>query len=216
MNEEDEWEDVEWEKEMKSCKSGSMRKHFKWRTLLSIITGFGWLIFLVVWLFFHASNYTIYQNLGVLLASMIALFVINGSVWKSIDEENKWKSAFSTVSGLLFGIFLVTWLFYYASDYTLISNIGVFFLSVLVIAAVNSLIWIPKRSSIGWRAAVSAVSGLGWIIFLVYWFLIGSSAYNIYQNLAIFIVSILVLAAVNVVTWLSWGLKKAGVFKKGY
>jgi len=184
--------------------SRSFGEYIKWRTILSITTGFGWLIFLVIWLFFYASGYTGYQNLGVILASIIVLSVINSTAWSFIDKRKSWKSMISTLTGLLLGIFLVIWLFYYASDYTLLRNFGVFFLSILLIAAVNSLIWIPKRSSIGWRAAVSAVSGLGWLIFLVYWLLVGSGYYNLYQNLAIFIVSILVLAAVNVITWLSW------------
>jgi len=138
------------------------------------------------------------------LASIIALSVINSTFWSFVGRRRSLKSVISTLTGLVLGAFLVIWLFYYASDYTLLRNFGVFFLAILVIAAVNSLIWIPKRSSMGWRAAVSAVSGLGWVIFLVYWLLVLASYYNLYQNLAIFIASILVLAAVNVITWLSW------------
>ena len=184
--------------------SRSFGRYIKWRTMLSVITGFGWLIFLVIWLFFYASAYTGYQNLGVILASIIALTVITSTVWSFVDRRKSLESVISTMTGLVISILLVIWLFYYASEYTLIRNIGVFFLFLLALAAVNSLIWIPKRSSIGWRAAVSALSGIGWIIFLVYWLLVGSSYYDPYQNLAIFIVSILVLGAVNVVTWLSW------------
>ncbi len=181
-----------------------MEKNIKWRTILSVTTGFIWLIFLVIWLFFYAEGYTGYQNLAVILVSMIALFVINSTAWSFIDRRKRSKSMVSTLTWFIFGIFLVIWLFYYASDYTLLTNLGVFLLSILVVAAVNSLLWIPKRSSIGWRAAVSAVSGLGWLIFLVYWLLVGSAYFNLYQNIAIFIISILVLAAVNMITWLSW------------
>ncbi len=185
-------------------RSSSVGGYFRWRTILSIITGFAWLLFLVIWLFFYASGYTLYQNLGIILASIIALSVINSTFWSFVGRRRSLKSVISTLTGLVLGAFLVIWLFYYASDYTLLRNFGVFFLAILVIAAVNSLIWIPKRSSMGWRAAVSAVSGLGWVIFLVYWLLVLASYYNLYQNLAIFIASILVLAAVNVITWLSW------------
>ncbi len=185
-------------------RSRSFGGYFKWRTILSIATGFGWLIFIVIWLFFYASDYTGYQNLGVILASIIALSVLNSTAWSFIDKRKGSKSIISTITGLVLGIFLVIWLFYYAADHTLLTNFGVFFLSLLFLAEVNSLIWIPKTSSIGWRAAVSAVSGLGWVIFLVYWLMVGSAYFNFYQNLAIFIVSILVLAAVNVITWLSW------------
>ena len=185
----------------------SLVRSIKWRTVLSIVTGFGWLIFLVIWLFFYAGEYTFYQNLGVILASLIVLFFANGSAWKSIEEGQRWKSIFSVITGLILGIFLVYWLFYHASDYTLLENIGVFFLSVLIIGAVNSLVWIPTGSRAGWRSAVSAVSGIGWLIFLVYWLIVMSSEFNIYQNIAVFIVSVLVLALINIIVWLSYIFK---------
>ncbi|MBS3782549.1 MAG: hypothetical protein KGY66_02025 [Candidatus Thermoplasmatota archaeon] len=204
---EDRWEDMD--QEYEGVSTSSFKRHIEWKTIISIITGFGWLIFLVIWLFFYASDHTVYQNLGVILASMMALFLVNGTAWSAMGRGSKWRSAFTSITGFILGIFLVIWLFYYASDYTLLENIGVFLISVLIVGALNSLIWIPKSSSVGWRAAVSAVSGIGWIIFLVYWLFVLSSAYNIYQNIAIFIVSILVLGMINTITWVTWGLQKA-------
>lgn len=212
MHETEEWDSEEWKKSFKGRSDVPHRRYFKWRTMFSIISAFGWLIFLVIWLFFYASGYGLYQNLGIILASMIVIFGSNGLVWKEMNMESMWKSAFSGVTGLILGVFLVIWLFYYASDYTFLENVGVFFLSLLVIGALNSLIWIPKGSAEGWRAAVSAVTGIGWVIFLVYWLLMQSSNYTIYQNLAIFIVSILILAGINVVMWVPYGLKKAGKY----
>ncbi|MFO7991392.1 MAG: hypothetical protein R6U61_03740 [Thermoplasmata archaeon] len=181
-----------------------MKKAIRWRTVLSIITAFGWLAFLVIWLFFYAGDYTVYQNLGVILLSLIILFFINGSAWKSINKGDGWKSVFTMLTGLILCVFFAYWLYYHASDYSLLENIGVFILSILFVGAANSLIWIPLDSRTGWRSAVSAVSSVGWIIFLIYWLMAYSSTFNIYQNIAIFIVSILVLAGINVVVWLSF------------
>ncbi len=52
-----------------------------WRVSLSIIAFFGWLIFIVLWLFFYASSFTIYQNLAVILVSILVFFAVMGSSW---------------------------------------------------------------------------------------------------------------------------------------
>ena len=40
---------------------------FGWRVSISIIMTFGWLIFLVIWLFFYAGNFNIYQNIAIFI-----------------------------------------------------------------------------------------------------------------------------------------------------
>lgn len=215
MDEDDEWEDFDWEEnweedfeeERLSYKKAGSR--WKWKTLLSIISGFGWLIFLIIWLFFYASDYEVYQNIAVLFLSIFLIFLINGVTWKSFDRRYKLRSVASIIFGLMWFAFIIYWLFYHASDFSLIENIAVFLLSLLALGALNSVLWIPGKSGIGWRAAVSAVSGIGWVIFLILWFWMYRTDYTIYQNLAIFIVSILVLAAINVAIWVPYGLRKA-------
>ncbi len=212
---EDNWEDFDWdedweedfEEERLSYKKNSSR--WKWRTLLSIISGFGWLIFLVIWLFFYASDYEVYQNLAIILLSIFVVFLINGTTWKSFNSRGKLRSLTSIIFGIMWFGFIIYWLFYHASDYSLLENIGVFILSLLVLGGLNSVLWIPGRSGVSWRATVSAVSGIGWVAFLVIWFWMYRTDYTIYQNIAIFIVSILVLAAINSAVWVPYGLRKA-------
>lgn len=208
------WDDFDWDDDWDEDfeeKRFTYRKpsRWKWRTVLSIVSGFGWLIFLVIWLFFYASDYDIYQNLAVFFLSIFVVFLINGVTWKSFDKRHKLRSAVSIIFGLLWFAFLVYWLFFYAVDYSLLENIGVFILSLLVLGALNSVLWIPGKSGISWRAAISAVSGIGWVIFLIIWFWLYRTDYTIYQNLAIFIISILVIAAINVAVWVPYGLSKA-------
>jgi len=37
--------------------------NWKGRIAISIIAGVGWFIFLIVWLFYYANDYSIYQNI---------------------------------------------------------------------------------------------------------------------------------------------------------
>ena len=52
-----------------------------WRVSVSVSTVFGLLALLGVWLFFYADAYTIYQNLGVVLASGLIFVGINAACW---------------------------------------------------------------------------------------------------------------------------------------
>ncbi len=59
----------------------------------------------------------------------------------------------------------------------------------------------------GWRVALSIIVGVGWLAFLILWLFFYAGDFNIYQNIAVFIVSILVLGGVMGAAWASWGLK---------
>jgi hypothetical protein len=56
---------------------------FAWRVSLSIIVGIGWLVFLILWFFFYASDYTIYQNIAIILVSILIMSAILGASWAS-------------------------------------------------------------------------------------------------------------------------------------
>jgi fatty acid desaturase len=56
---------------------------FAWRVSLSIIVGIGWLVFLILWLFFYASDYTVYQNIAIFLVSILIMSAILGASWAS-------------------------------------------------------------------------------------------------------------------------------------
>ncbi|HIC91073.1 MAG TPA: hypothetical protein EYP21_03230 [Syntrophaceae bacterium] len=56
---------------------------FAWRVSLSIIVGIGWLVFLILWLFFYASDYTVYQNIAIILVSILIMSAILGASWAS-------------------------------------------------------------------------------------------------------------------------------------
>jgi hypothetical protein len=54
---------------------------FASKVSLSIITFFALIVFLVVWLFFYADAFTIYQNLAVVLAAILTFIGIMGASW---------------------------------------------------------------------------------------------------------------------------------------
>lgn len=60
---------------------------FGWRVSLSIIAAVGWLIFLIIWLFFYASGYNVYQNLAIIMVSVVAIAVIESLLWKPMWWE---------------------------------------------------------------------------------------------------------------------------------
>jgi magnesium-transporting ATPase (P-type) len=60
------------------------------RVYATIIAGMGWLLFLALWLFFYAESYSLIQNLGIFLASLVlvgALIVLLWVPWSMKHEE---------------------------------------------------------------------------------------------------------------------------------
>jgi len=54
---------------------------FGWRVSLSIIVFFAAIAFVVLWLFFFADAFTLYQNLAVLLATFLIFIGVMGAAW---------------------------------------------------------------------------------------------------------------------------------------
>ncbi len=129
---------------------------FSIRVGLSILIVFGWLAFLILWLFFYAEDYGVFQNIAILLVSIIVGIGMLAALW-------------------------VTWGLRFAGQF---KDSG----------------WKMERPTLAW--AINAVAGVGWLVFLIVWLFYYAGDYNGYQNLAIFIVSLLVLGAVSGSTWL--------------
>jgi hypothetical protein len=62
---------------------------------------------------------------------------------------------------------------------------------------------------LAWRSAVSIAVFIGWLIFLVLFLFFYAQNFNIYQNIAIFIVSVLVVVAILGPMWAYWGMRNA-------
>ena len=69
-----------------------------------------------------------------------------------------------------------------------------------------------KTKGFGWRISLSIIVGIGWLIFLILWLFFFASNFNIYQNIAIFIVSILIVGGVLGASWAPWVMKYGNKF----
>ena len=56
------------------------------------------------------------------------------------------------------------------------------------------------------KIAVSVSAGIAWLIFLIVWLYFIAERFSVYQNLAIFLLSVLVLGIVNSIAWIPFGI----------
>ena len=71
-----------------------------WRVGLSIICFFVLIAFLIVWLFFYADAYSVYQNIAVVIVSILVFLGVMGAAWASwgmkygpqMEKRNKARS----------------------------------------------------------------------------------------------------------------------------
>ncbi|HZY47691.1 MAG TPA: hypothetical protein VFE96_07840 [Candidatus Bathyarchaeia archaeon] len=64
-----------------------------WRVSVSIVTSFGLLISLVVWLFFYAGGFSIYQNIAIFIVIIMAFVAVMGATWASwgMRQSDWWQ-----------------------------------------------------------------------------------------------------------------------------
>ncbi len=54
-----------------------------WRVSVSIVTFFGSLIVAILWLFFYAGSFNVYQNIAVLVVIFLVFIAVMGATWAS-------------------------------------------------------------------------------------------------------------------------------------
>lgn len=132
-------------------------KGFGWRVGVSIFVVFGWLAFLIIWLFFYAGDHGVFQNIAVLLVSIIVGIGILAGTWaswgiryasshrgmqeKHMHMKSRWSSIVSAIAGVGWLLFLVIWLFYYADSYSGYQNLAIFIASLMVLGAISGSAW---------------------------------------------------------------------------
>lgn len=65
---------------------------FAWRIGVSIIMFFALVIFLIIWLFFYASSFDVYQNIAVIIASLLVFIGVMAASW--VSWGIKWGKKF--------------------------------------------------------------------------------------------------------------------------
>jgi len=130
---------------------------FAWRVGLSIAVVFGWLAFLIIWLFFYAGDFGVFQNIAIFLVSVLVGVGMLAAAWASWGiryasrmgqtpqmEKPKGAMIVNAVSGIGWLIFLVIWLYFYAGDYSGYRNLAVFIASLMVWGAIAGSAWVLK------------------------------------------------------------------------
>ena len=62
-------------------------------------------------------------------------------------------------------------------------------------------------NSLGSRVAGTVVTGICWLSFIILFFVFFAGSFDLLQNIAIFIVSLLVAGGIITVMWTKWVLK---------
>ena len=71
-----------------------------------------------------------------------------------------------------------------------------------------------KTKGFGWRVSLSIIMCVGWLIFLILWLFFYAANFDVYQNIAIFLVSLLIVGGVLGASWAPWGMKHGNRFDK--
>jgi protein-S-isoprenylcysteine O-methyltransferase Ste14 len=65
-------------------RSGPVRPEgMGWRVGVSIVTFFGAMISAILWLFFYAGTFSVYQNIAVVVVILLAFIAVMGATWAS-------------------------------------------------------------------------------------------------------------------------------------
>ena len=65
-----------------------------WRVGVSIFSFFAAIIAVIVWLFFYAGGYNVYQNLAIIVVIFLAFVAVMSAIWASwgLKQRNWWRS----------------------------------------------------------------------------------------------------------------------------
>jgi hypothetical protein len=147
---------------------------------------------------------------------------------EDFPKPSGWRISLSIGMGIGWLIFIIVWLAFFAGDYTVYRNIAIIIISILVVFIVLGGSWaawglkhIPKEgkqmmktSGFKSRIVVSIILPFLLIIFLIYWFFFPAEDFDVYQNIAVFLVSILVVGGLLTGVWAPWGMKHSKEFEE--
>lgn len=184
-------------------RGGQRRRRSKLQQYGSVASIIAWMAFLIYWLFFWANSFPFFQNIAVVFIALLIVMAINAVM--HIPLEEGWKARSSVISGVIWIIFLVVWIFFFAGGFGFYENIGIALASLLIIGAVNVLLWVPSHGEEG-GGRISALGGIGWLTFLVLWLPFSNNIDLIYpifpyKNVAIILASFLLMMLVVMAPW---------------
>ncbi len=133
---------------------------FAWRVSLTILLGVGWLAFLILFLFFWASQYSFYEDVAIVIVSILIALGALAAMWASfglrmaekvgMEEPGVrvemrrwmgWRGILSSFIWIGWAVFLALWLFFAANSYNGYQNLAVLIVSLIVAGGLSSILW---------------------------------------------------------------------------
>ncbi len=68
------------------------KRQMAWRGVASLLVLLAWVIFIVVFALLWAPNLSLFQNIVILIASLVAAFVVVGIMWMLYGMRYGWES----------------------------------------------------------------------------------------------------------------------------
>ncbi|MGY5879164.1 MAG: hypothetical protein RTV31_02890 [Candidatus Thorarchaeota archaeon] len=195
-------------------------RHEGLKVKASAISGIGWIVFLILWIVFFAVGYGFYENIGIALASLFAVGLVNMLLHvPSHGEEG--GARISGFGGIVWLIFIVLWL-PFSNDFattvyfiTFYQNLAIILGSFLLMTFIVIAPWFGKMQisvnqsvSVGNRPKGTLGIFWGWLVFLVVWFWFMADTYSANQNVAAVLLSFAIFAGIVMAFWLPWARKR--------
>ena len=147
-----------------SLESVEIPPGLKMRVMVSVFGSIAVLIVVLLFLAFGPSDFTTFQNIVIVLVALLVLGAVLTAVWVPWSEhfstqKDAWskrmerveierrgkRSVAHSLGAIIYMIVVLLYLAFFApSDFTLFQNIALVLVAALVLAAIESVIWIPR------------------------------------------------------------------------
>jgi VIT1/CCC1 family predicted Fe2+/Mn2+ transporter len=79
--------------DMETAPSNSIPEGMSGRIVATILTFFGSIIGIILWLFFYAANFNVYQNIAVVVVILLGFVAVMGATWASwgMKQGARWS-----------------------------------------------------------------------------------------------------------------------------
>ncbi|MFX1264911.1 MAG: hypothetical protein ACFFH0_05995 [Promethearchaeota archaeon] len=171
-----------------------------WRVRFSTVSAVLLVAFIVLWLPFFAENFSIYHNVAILLTSALIFVAANAGAWVSVAgdfrEDIGRRPTVGIVVGVLWLLFIDYWMWFQAEAYVWEQNVAILILATIIVFLAEIGVFATFRA--GHRGEVAGVALVFvWMFCLFVWFWFFAAPFNVYQNLAVVLVSLFIFVAIG-------------------
>jgi membrane-bound metal-dependent hydrolase YbcI (DUF457 family) len=86
---------------METTGNNNISEGMGWRVAVSILTFFASIVGIILWLFFYAENFNVYQNIAVVVVILLGFVAVMGATWASwgMRQSARWSERGDPRSG---------------------------------------------------------------------------------------------------------------------